>query len=285
MTAKSLTHKQAILVLLSTAVLWSLGGLLIKSLSWSGVAIASGRSLIAAVLIGVVFRISTFHRTREHIGSAIAYCATVFLFVIANKMTTSANAILLQYTAPMWVAVFSTMYLGERISWRDGVVIGAVFIGMMLFFVESLSPTGLAGNCVAIASGIAFGWFTLFSRKQRVLYPDTSPMESIFWGNVLTAVLGLPILLQQDMTAQSIMGITLIGIAQLALPYMLYMMAIARVTAVEASVLPSLEAILNPIWVLLVFGEKPGLWSLIGGGIVFVALTGYSLLKVREQRG
>ena len=282
LNAYALTHKQAVGLLLVAAVLWSLGGLLIKYIAWHSMAISSARSLVAVIVIGLVFRVRTFHRTPEHIGAVIAYCATVVLFVMANKMTTSANAILLQYTAPMWVAVFSLIYLGEHITMRDGLVIGVVFVGMTLFFVESLSWTGFLGNIVAIMSGIAFGWFTLFSRKQRMLYPDSSPIESVFWGNVLAGIIGLPILLQQDFSIHSIGVATLTGVVQLALPYIGYMFAMKRVTALEASVIPSLEAILNPVWVLLLFGETPGLWALIGGAVVLSALTIYSVFKMRH---
>ncbi len=140
-------HRRAVLMLVATAVLWSLGGVLIKWVDWHPVAIAGTRSLIGAALIGLAFRHELrFTGSFEQIGGALAYAGTVVLFVIANKLTTAANAILLQYTAPIYVVLFSPWFLGERASRRDWLILGVMMGGMVLFFLDELTLDGYLGN-------------------------------------------------------------------------------------------------------------------------------------------
>lgn len=259
----------ALLFLAFTAVLWSLGGLFIKLVLWNPIAIAGMRSLIAAGLILIFIKKPDFKFTLLKFSSAFVYAATVITFVCATKLTTAANAIILQYTAPIYVAIFGVVFLKEKIKWYDIITIIVVFGGMMLFFIDKLTTDGLVGNILAIISGVTFALTTLLLRFQK----DDSPLERIFWGNILTAVVAIPFWFTSIPDTKSWIGLGLLGIFQLGFSYILFSIAIKNVSALEAVMIPMIEPILNPIWVALFLKEVPGILSIIGGLIVIIVVT------------
>ena len=262
-------HRRAVLMLLATAILWSLGGLLIKWVNWNPVAIAGMRSLIGAVVIALIFRKELkFTGSFEQIGAAVAYAGTVVLFVVANKLTTAANAILLQYTAPVYVALFSPWFLGERAQGKDWLSLVIILLGMLLFFGDELSLDGYLGNGVALASGFCFGWLTLFLRRHR----EESAISALVLGNLLAGLIGLPFMFQSMPDATGWIGLLLLGVVQLGLPYVMYALALRHVRAVEGILLPMIEPVLNPLWVFLLLGETPGPLALLGGAIILGAV-------------
>ena len=269
-------HRSSIFLLLLTALLWSTGGFLIKLVVWHPLAIAGGRSAIAAIVLWVFLKKPQFNWSPIQIIGALCYAATVILFVLANKMTTAANAILLQYTGPIYVALLSSWLLKERITKIDWLSIITAMFGMALFFLDSLSTEGMLGNIIAIAAGIAFAGLAISLRKQK----EGSPTESILLGNILTAIIGIPFMIDSGLpNNESIIGIVLLGTIQLGLPYILYAKAIKHVTALESVLIPVLEPLLNPLWVFMAHGEKPGTWANIGGAIVLIAILGRSVLQ------
>ncbi len=262
-------HRRAVLMLLATAILWSLGGLLIKWVDWNPVAIAGMRSLIGATVIALIFRKELrFSGSFEQIGAAVAYAGTVVLFVIANKLTTAANAILLQYTAPVYVALFSPWFLGERARGNDWLSLAAIMAGMLLFFGDQLSLDGYLGNGVALASGFCFAWLTLFLRRHR----EESAISALVLGNLLAGLIGVPFMFQSMPDATGWIGLLLLGVVQLGLPYAMYALALRHVRAVEGILLPMIEPVLNPLWVFLLLGERPGPLALLGGVIILGAV-------------
>lgn len=274
---------RALSLLLLSALLWSAGGLLIKSVAWSAPAISAVRSLIAAATIALWHRGALrFTWSRWQLGGAAAYAATTLLFVLANKLTTAANAILLQYTAPVFIALAAPWVLGERIRRSDWLVIAITLGGMTLFFRDTLSPEGLAGNLVAIASGVTFAALAICMRKQK----DGSPVESIVLGNLLGAAIALPLVRGPVPGMESWLLLGALGVFQLGLSYIAYSAAIKHATAIDAGLVPMLEPILNPVWVILFYGERPGPNALLGGAVVFAAVglrTVLSLLRDRSQ--
>jgi len=262
-------RSKAIGFLVVTAVLWSSGGLLIKWISWNPIAIAGMRSVVAALVLLVALRRPNLTWSSAQIGGAIAYAVTVTLFVLANKLTTAANAILLQYTSPIYVALFGAWFLGERATRLDWTTIFVVIGGMALFFLDDLTIGGFWGNVCAISSGVTFACFVLFMRKQK----NDSPLESVFLGNILTALIGFPFMFEAMPSASSWVGLMLSGVLQLGLSHVLYSAAIKHVTALEAILISVIEPILNPLWVLLIMGEAPGPWAFLGGFIVLVSVT------------
>jgi len=281
-TMKNAAHTRAVGLMAAAALCWSLGGLLIKSVAWPPLAVAGGRGFIAAAFLAVFAPRFRFTWSAAQIGGAVAYAATTILFVTATKLTTAANAILLQYTAPVWIALFGAWFLGERATRADWLTIAIVFCGMGLFFCDDLRLAGLAGNLIALASGVAFASMTLLLRKQK----DTSAEESIFLGNLLAGVVGLPFMFSAQ-TFPSVRGwiaLALLGVVQLGVSYLLYARAIRHITALEAVLIPVIEPILNPIWVLLALGERPGPLSLLGGVVVLAAVTARTVHSLRRGR-
>ena len=256
--------------------MWSLGGLLIKSIPWHPLAISGMRGGIAAIVIYAFSKDKKIIITFDKILAACFYTLVVTLFVISNKLTTAGNAILLQYTAPVYVALFGYMFLGEKSTFIDWITILILLGGLTLFFLDDLSFDGYLGNTLAILSGMSFAALTITLRKQK----DNNPSDSILLGNILTLIIGLPIIISETSFNQhSIILILILGIIQLGIPYIFYTTAIKHVTALDAIIFPIIEPILNPILVFFILGEALGPWAFLGGLLVLGSVVFRGLLK------
>tara|TARA_B100000886_G_C20416516_1_gene489491 strand:- start:290 stop:1108 length:819 start_codon:yes stop_codon:yes gene_type:complete len=271
-----MNRKNAILMLLFAGVLWSLGGLLIKSIPWHPLAISGLRGGIAAIVIYVYSKDRKIIITYEKLFAACFYTLVVTLFVVANKLTTAGNAILLQYTAPVYVALFGYMFLGEKSTFIDWITIFILLIGLTLFFLDDLSFDGYLGNALAIISGMSFAALTISLRKQK----NYNPSDSILLGNILTLIIGLPFIISEtSFNLHSIILILVLGIIQLGVPYIFYTTAIKHVTALDAIIFPVIEPILNPILVFFILGEALGPWAFLGGFLVLASVVFRGLLN------
>jgi drug/metabolite transporter (DMT)-like permease len=266
-------------MLVIASVFWSIGGVLIKYIAWSPLAVASGRGLIAALFLALACQPLRFTWSPVQLAAAVAYGACTITFVTATKLTTAANAILLQYTAPIYIALFGAWLLKEKATRVDWITIVVALGGMTLFFADEVELSNVLGNTVAIISGVFFAAMTILLRKQK----GGSPTESLILGNVLAGLVGLPWLLTAP--PQPIAGwgaLLALGTLQLGVSYLFYAKAIRHVTAMEAVLIPVVEPILNPIWAALVLHEKPGPWALLGGAIVLSAVTFRALISIRR---
>lgn len=268
---------------LLAALLWSSGGVLIKLANWSPLGIASLRSAIAAVIISTYYwwrwgRVPRLvPRQPAEWLAAFGYAATVILFVWATKLTTAANAIVLQYSAPLYVALLGWLVLGEKLSSAEWLLLGLMMTGILLFFGEQLSPSGMVGNLLAIGSGIGMAIMTL---AVRVLQKHASATEALVMGNVIAALAGIATwheLVRLDSSTLAVLGI--LGIVQLGIPYILFAHALASIRAIEAVMLAMLEPIANPLWVMLIVGEHPTVWSAVGGVLVIGATGARAILS------
>lgn len=276
---KNPAHARAVGQLLIAALLWSLAGVLIKGIAWPALAVAGGRGLIAALFLVASSRGLRFTWSRVQLGGALAYAGCTVTFVIANRLTTAANAILLQYTAPIWVALLGAWLLRERPSRGDWWAIVVALGGMALFFADELRWISILGNLVGLFSGVCFALLVMLLRKQK----DSSAVESIILGNLLAFVIGLPaIVTAPAMPATGWLLLVVLGVVQLGLSYRFYAQAIRQVTALEAVIIPVIEPILNPLWVLLCFGERPGPLALLGGVIVLGVVTARAIVAIRQ---
>ncbi len=278
MRVRVLERRSAVLVLLVCVVLWSTSGLFVKISTLNPIALAGGRSLIAALTVWAWIGRPRFSWSRYQIGGALCMSATFLLFLSATRMTAAANAILLQYTAPVYVALFGAWFLGERPRAYDWWTMGVIVGGMALFLGDKLTAQGMLGNLFAVLSGVTMAWMTLLLRKLR----DGQAGETLLLGNLITAAVGLPFLavaVARGAVQPVEWGILLyMGVLQLGVPFILYAIALRSLSALEAVLLSTLEPILNPIWVFLVVGERPGPWALAGGAVVLVAVTARSLI-------
>ncbi len=240
------------------------------------------RSLISAVFLSLFIRDIKTKNLRYVIVGALFYAATVIFFVVANKLTTAANVILLQYSAPIWVALIGAWFLKEKVKLVDWFFIFSLIGGIFLFFLDELSLSGKWGNILAILSGVAFAGTVLHMRKLK----DSSPLLMIVLGNFFAAIICLPFYITTVNIGNHWLLLLILGVFQLGLPYILYSIAIKSVHAIEATLIASIEAILNPLWVFVILSERPGFWSIIGGFIVFSSVTAYGVIAgLREKNG
>ena len=253
--------------ILIAALLWSTGGAAIKLSGLSGWQLAAGRSLVAAcVLFGVVRQARALPSWRI-LRVGVAYAATVILFVLANKLTTAANAIFIQDSAPLWVVLLSPWLLRERPSRGELWAMPLFFGGLALFFVDELGPGQLQGNVLALLSGFSFAFSILGLRQLG----EDGP-RALVWGNVTAAVICAPFAVGGPVpTVLDLALVLFLGVFQLGLSYWLFTWGLLRVRAVEASLLVLLEPVLNPMWAFLLTRERPGPWALAGGGVILLA--------------
>jgi drug/metabolite transporter (DMT)-like permease len=281
-TALSATNERykAIVMLVAASVLWSFGGILVKLVDLNPLGITGIRSAITAAMLFMFLKKPKWEWSFDKIGGTIAYTAMVILFVAATKMTTAASAILLQYTAPIYIAIFGAWMLKEKATLRDWITIVFVIAGMVLFFVDSLSGGKMKGNFLGVLSGIAMAFNIMFMRRQK----DSNPLEQVFWGNLLTAIIGTPFALASTITPRGWTGLILLGVFQLGLSYILFAKAIKNLTALESTLIAVIEPILNPVWVFVIVGELPGMWSLIGGLVVLISVTVSSIKSTMDVK-
>jgi len=278
-------RSRAAILLVLCAVLWSTGGLLIKWIAWPALAVAGMRSAIAAIVLLCVLR-EWRPCWSWWLGSgALAGAASMLGFVVATKLTTAANAIFLVYTAPLYVALLSPWVLHEPIRRGDWLTLLLAVLGLGCFCVEQLTLAGWVGNLCALGSGLATAWLVVCLRKHAA----TSPLSTLLLANVLVAVVGVPWMVAAMPDAVSWGLLLIAGVGQLGLPLVLYGKAIPHVRALEAVLIPVLEPVLNPVWVLVFVGEAPSGWALLGGVMVLGAVTARGLAMVwptpREREG
>ncbi len=277
----SLHPSQAVLYIAIAATLWSTSGLVIKIIDLNPLAIAGLRGGIAAVVMIALARGRlSFNWSFPQIAGAIAYALTMLFFVSATKMTTAANAILLQYTAPVYTALLGAWLLKEKTTRFDWTIISVVIGGMLLFFIDGISLTGMWGNLLAIGSGITMALFILCMRMQK----HASPLETVILGNIINAVICLPFYFEQAPAILDWVSLIYMGTLQLGISFFMYSKAIKYVQALDAVLIQTLDPLLNPIWVFIVVGEMPGRWALAGGLIVLSAVTFRNAHKINRGR-
>jgi drug/metabolite transporter (DMT)-like permease len=271
-----------ILAMAATAFLWSIAGLFIKIIDWNPFAIAGMRSLIASIIVFLYLRHPKIHLSFPQIAASIANAATMLLFVWANKTTTAANAILLQYCAPVLTVFVSAIFLKERTRVEQFAAFPLVVGGMIFMFFDELGGGKVFGNVLAIISAITFSFYFVFMRMQK----DGSPLESILMSHWLTA--GICIIISlflpvPHVTLKSLAVIMVLGVVQIGLSAILFSIAIKRVSAVQANLIAVVEPVFNPVWVFFAIGEAPGIHALIGGGIIVLAVTIASITTARRR--
>ncbi len=274
-----LDRRKAIIFVVIAAVLWSTSGILVKILPWSPISVLAGRSIFSSLVFLVYFRRFPFRPTRWQLLAAACYILTQFLYITSIRMTTAANAIFLQYTAPVYIVFLGYWLLREKPSRADWLSMLVIFAGLGLFFGDSLSPGGLTGNLLAALSGVTLALMTVALRAQK----DGSPAESILLANVFSAVFGFYFVWQEPWSVVSWAGIAYLGIFQIGISFLLYSLAIKVIPALEATLISNLEPILNPVWVFLFIGEMPGPMALIGGLVVLVGVVISSIASARAE--
>lgn len=262
--------QRAVLAVAGAAILWSSGGLFIKLAPMPALAVACGRSLIAGLFYLAVLR----PRLRlARWTTAAAYAGCIVTFVSATKLTTAANAIFLQYTGPAYVLLLSPWVLDEPLRPIDVVCVGLSLAGMSLFFVGKVEAGQTLGNVLGVVSGVFFALtIVLLRRDARGGRDDALPSTTL--GNLLAAAVTLPWAVKAlPISGNGVLVLLYLGVIQLGVAYWLFVKGVRKVPAAEASLISMLEPVLNPVWVLIGTGERPGAWAIGGGAIVIGAVV------------
>jgi drug/metabolite transporter, DME family len=274
------------LEVLAAAALFSSGGAVIKAIHLAGWQVACFRSAVAALALFVLMREVRRRPNLRVLGVGLAYAATLILFVLANKLTTSASAIYLQSTAPLYVLLLSPWLLRERIRPRDVVFMIALACGLGLFFVgfdpvSATAPNPKLGNILAMASGLTWA-LTVMGLRALGRGGESWGPAGAFWGNIFAALLCLPLALPLAGSRPTDWAmVAFLGVFQIGVAYLFLIRGLERVSAFEASLLLLLEPVLNPIWTWLVHGERPGVWSIAGAAVILLATVAKSWVDGR----
>ena len=266
-------HRNGILLIVCAALLWSSGGIGIKAISDPPLKVTFYRSLFAIFALGLAYRGKVVRRqwtsTPVFFFAVISYAACLASFVTATKWTTAANAIFLQYAGVVWVMLLAPIVVKEPLRSRDAIAITVALGGMALFFVGKLDTKGSAGNAMALVASVFFAALVLSLRRER-----DAGAAAITWGNLLACVALFPIVANDlSLSLRSFTVLALLGVFQIALPYLLFVRGLQAVTATEASLTGMIEPVANPIWVFLALGERPSSYAIGGALIVLGAIA------------
>jgi drug/metabolite transporter (DMT)-like permease len=262
--------RRARLSILGAAVLWSLAGVFIKTLALDPLAIVFYRSLFAALFFAPLVKSRSWKFPLPLLVSAVSYTAAVSAFVAANKLTSAANAIVLQYTAPIFVFIFARLLFGERISRVNLLALAACTLGVAILYAGGGGERDVQGVGVALFSGLCFA---IYMTNLRFL-KDIDACWLTFANNVACSLLLLPwIAGALAIDASDAAVLLVMGIVQLGIPYFLFSKGLERIPLQEAALIVLVEPVLNPIWVAAVYGERPAPATLIGGVLILLSLA------------
>lgn len=263
----------AIIQMLCCATLWSIAGIFFKLIPWNGFALAGIRSFIAGITFLVYMRFAgiNYVLNKKTLISGILTACTYICFVCANKLTTAANAIVLQFTAPVFIVIYTTLVMKKPIRKQDLAVVLFTLVGIALFFIDQLKPGYIFGNIVAIAAGMFMAGIFIsvgeLEGEQRY--------SGVFNGQILTFLVGLPFVVftKPEFSTTAVLAILVLGVFQLGTAYILYVKSSSHCPPLACCLLSAVEPLLNPVWVFIFDGERPGLFAFIGGIIVIVSIT------------
>lgn len=292
------------LLMVVTAIMWSMGGIFIKLISWSPFLIAGCRSAISGSVMALfmLHQGIRFQWNRYSFGAGVGLSFSAILFTVANKLTTAANAIVLQYTAPVFILVLSALLFHQRMRRKEVAVVGITLAGMILFFFDQLSPGNVAGNLLAILAGIFLA--LMFVMVGAGGDDDRTRMSGILIAHTMTMVIGVPLgltamqgmLFHGDLGAAlagatgaaaapiglEILYVVILGVFQLGIPYVLYAIASKDCSPLACSLIGMLEPLLNPVWVAIFVGEMPGKWALVGAIIIIATVSWWCVEENRS---
>ncbi|MFC2093332.1 DMT family transporter, partial [Bacteroidota bacterium] len=282
-------HSRGLIYISFTAFLWSSSGLFIKVLTLDAFQISFYRCLFAAITVTLVtlIRDKKIKLETDLISNlaALSYAGILIFFVIATKMTTAANAIFLQFTAPFYLLFLEPIFLKTSFSKKNLITIFVCVFGMILFFLGRLEIGSIYGNLIAILSGMCFALFSLFLKWKKQLHKSINTISILIVGNFLVSIICLPIVydcLLVGLTETLIL--IYMGAIQIGISYIIFNEGIKYVSATESMIIAMLEAIFNPIWVFMGVGEKPSLFAVVGGIIIFFAIVLHNVLLRRKDK-
>lgn len=273
-------RRKAIFLLVIAALLWSTSGAFVKALDWQPISILAARGLFTSIVFLLYMRRLPKSIMRWTLLAAGGSLATQFLFVTSTKLTTAANSIFLQYTAPIYVVLLAFWLLREKPSRSDWIAMGIIFVGLLLFFGDQLSQEGFYGNLLAVLSGVTSAIMIVAFRAQK----HGSPEDSVLLASLAFAIFGFPSVLRESWTVTNWLTIAYLGVFQIGLAFILFTKGIKHIPALEANLIGTLEPILNPLWVFLFLGERMGQSALLGGMVVLAGVIVSAVGSARAEK-
>ncbi len=266
-------------------LLWSTGGMFIKlATNLDAYQVTFFRSLLAGITVLLITRRDGLKIDAFGAMCSVIYATLLFLFVWATKHTTAANAIFLQYTAPIYILILAPFVIGEKFHWRDLVTVIFCLAGMSLFFVGDLSIGDYQGNIAALGSGIFLGLYIMLLRHPRAL--GLSGTITVIYGNFLLALVTLPsgVAAFSTATFKDYAAVAFLGIFQIGIAYILFIKGVRGGTRpLDASIIGFIEPLLNPVWVFVFVGERPSNWAVLGGVIIIATVVVHTLVQYRSK--
>ena len=263
-----MSHRTAVALLMLTAFLWSSSGLFIKLLNLTPLAIWGARSWVVFVVFLIYLRPRSFRFTTLELVAALGFMGAQFFFVAGNKHAPAANVIFLQYTSPVYVILLAYWLLHEKPRRSDWLAMVIIFVGMLLFLGDGFHFDSMYGNLLGIISGVAMAVMMVAMRMQQ----QANPANSILLGSLLGGLISIPTILQTNYSLTDATIILYLGAIQIGLAMILFSLVIKHLEALEATLITTLEPILNPVWVFIVLGELPSGLAMIGAGLVLFAV-------------
>ena len=275
-------RRLGILTMLGASVCFSIGGLLIKIIPWNPLAINGIRNLIAACVIGL-YILFTHHRLKFNLTvliGAVCMSGVTTLFAVATKLTTAGNAIILQYTEPVWVILLMYLFFRKKPGRLEVVSIAIVLSGILCFFFESLSAGKLPGDIAAIAAGLFYAGVFMLNQFEK-----GDALSSMFFGQLLTGLLLSPLVAKETSFGAPVLAAVLVlGVVQVGLAYILFSYGTRYTDPVTASIINAIEPVLNPVLVAIFYGEKLGTLSLAGAAIVIGGVLFYNVRSGMQKQ-
>ena len=266
-------ERAALLQMLLCTLLWSTSGLLVKLVPWNALVIAGCRSILTGIVMGLYMRARRMRlvRSRQSFAIAVALMATYITYLPAVKLTTAANAIVLEYTAPIYVLLFSAIFRKQPLHRGDALAVLLTIAGVALCFVDQIGGGSLAGNLLGLASGVFFGAMFALSGGAD----EETRMSGMLLSQIMMGLLCAPLAFIYDtpVTATNVLFIVLLGVVQLGIPNILYSLSVRYVSPLTCSLVASIQPLINPVWVYLAVGERPGKYAFIGGAVVLATIT------------
>lgn len=270
-------------LIVAAALMWSTGGILMKVIPWNPVMINGVRCIIAFFFVCLLDRTVRIRINRYIVLTAFCIAMTTMLFSMANKLTTAANAIVLQYTSPIFVLIISCFEKRRRPSAKQAGVVLVAFAGIVLFFCDQLDTGHMIGNFLAILSGITYSGVFFFNSRPESSNDDSLRLACLISFGIFAATIPFQQYFPAAFDGKIAAAVLVLGIVQIGLAYYAFGRGLKRIDPVIASLLGLFEALFNPLWVALFLGELPGFYALIGA-ILIIAAVAYNIVFVPEER-
>lgn len=267
------------LYIIAAALLWSLAGVCVKFIPWSAYSIACFRSICGALVFCIYMRRPHITFSKWNIAGALAMFLTGVLYMSAIKLTTAANAIVLQFTAPVFVILLMALLYRSRPTRPDIVTCFAVLFGVCLFFIDGISAGNLPGNLIAVLSGICYAGVFMMNTGR-----NADALSSCFLGQLAGGLLFTPLCFSEtDFSLPTLTAVLALGVIQVGGAYILFSEGIRNTPPVAASLITGMEPIMNPVWVALFYGETLSPLSLVGSVIVIGSIVIYNVILARKK--